>query len=97
MLTNFNWFTALIFLILISGFLSGSETAITAVSKPRIISKIKQGSKRALYVKKIIDLKESVISALLLSNNLVNIDTVEIQREVSIEAYEKINRKYITK
>ena len=53
--------------------MSGSETAITAVSKPRIISKIKQGSKRALYVKKIIDLKESVISALLLSNNLVNI------------------------
>ena len=63
----------IIVLILISGFLSGSETAITAVSKPRIISKIKQGSKRALYVKKIIDLKESVISSLLLSNNLVNI------------------------
>ena len=66
-------FIFIVFLILISGFLSGSETAITAVSKPRIISKIKQGSKRALYVKKIIDLKESVISALLLSNNLVNI------------------------
>ena len=71
--TDFLLFIFIIFLIIISGFLSGSETAITAVSKPRIISKIKQGSKRALYVKKIIDLKESVISSLLLSNNLVNI------------------------
>ena len=62
----------IVFLILISGFLSGSETAITAVSKQRIASKIKQGSKRAVYVKKLIDIKENVISSLLLSNNLVN-------------------------
>ncbi len=61
------------FLILISGFLSGSETAITAVSKAKIISKIKKGSKKANYVKKIIDTKDAVISSLLLSNNLVNI------------------------
>ena len=40
--TDFLLFIFIIFLILISGFLSGSETAITAVSKPRIISKIKQ-------------------------------------------------------
>ncbi len=63
----------IIFLILLSGFLSGSETAITATSKARIISKIKKGSLGAEYVKKIIDTKDTVISSLLLSNNLVNI------------------------
>ncbi len=63
----------IIFLILLSGFLSGSETAITAASKARVISIIKKGSKSANYLKKIIDKKESVISSLLLSNNLVNI------------------------
>ena len=63
----------IIVLILISGFLSGSETAITAASKAKIISKIKKGSKKANYVKKIIDTKNAVISSLLLSNNLVNI------------------------
>ncbi len=63
----------IIFLILLSGFLSGSETAITATSKARIISKIKKGSVGAEYVKKIIDTKDAVISSLLLSNNLVNI------------------------
>ena len=63
----------ILFLILISGFLSGSETAITAASKARIVLKIKKGSLKAQYVKKIIDNKDSVISSLLLSNNLVNI------------------------
>ncbi len=63
----------IILLILLSGFLSGSETAITATSKARIVSKVKKGSKRANYVLKILNQKDSVISSLLLSNNLVNI------------------------
>ena len=33
---------ALFFLVLLSAFLSGSETAITATSKARIVSKIKK-------------------------------------------------------
>ena len=63
----------IICLIILSGFLSGSETAITAASKAKIISKIKKGSKNVNYIKKIIDTKDAVISSLLLSNNLVNI------------------------
>ena len=72
-LINLSLLVVIIFLILLSGFLSGSETAITATSKARIISKLKKGAKRADYVKKIIDSKDKVISSLLLSNNLVNI------------------------
>ncbi len=72
-LSNLFLLILIIFLILISGFLSGSETAITATSKARIISKIKKGSNKAKYLKKIIDEKDNVISSLLLSNNLVNI------------------------
>ena len=64
---------ALFFLVLLSAFLSGSETAITATSEARIVSKIKKGSRRADYVLKILNQKNSVISSLLLSNNLVNI------------------------
>jgi len=72
-IANLSLLIIIILLILLSGFLSGSETAITATSKARIISKIKKGSKKASYVKKILDSKDSVISSLLLSNNLVNI------------------------
>ncbi len=64
---------SLILLVILSGFLSGSETAVTAASKARIISKIKKGSKNADYVLKILNQKDSVITSLLLSNNLVNI------------------------
>ena len=38
---SFLFLLALILLVLLSGFLSGSETAITATSKARIVSKIK--------------------------------------------------------
>ena len=51
----------IIFLIILSGIMSGSETALTAVSKPRIISKAAQGSKRAVYVKNLINNKENII------------------------------------
>jgi len=64
---------ALFVSVLLSAFLSGSETAITATSKARIVSKIKKGSRRADFVLKILNQKDSVISSLLLSNNLVNI------------------------
>ena len=63
----------LIILVILSGFLSGSETAITATSKARILYKKKKGSKRAMYVLDLLDKKDNVISTLLLSNNLVNI------------------------
>ena len=63
----------LIILVILSGFLSGSETAITATSKARILYKKKKGSKRAVYVLELLDKKDNVISTLLLSNNLVNI------------------------
>ena len=65
--------SCLLILIVLSGFLSGSETALTATSKPRILLKFKKGNKQASFVLKILDNLEDVISSLLLSNNLVNI------------------------
>ena len=72
-MTSIFLFILLIILVILSGFLSGSETAITATSKARILYKKKKGSKRAGYVLELLDKKDNVISTLLLSNNLVNI------------------------
>ena len=63
----------IVILVIVSGFLSGSETAITAVSKARIITKAKEGNKKAKFVKNLISRKEDLIASLLLSNNLVNV------------------------
>ncbi len=72
-LTTFLLLFCLFILIVLSGFLSGSETALTATSKPRILLKFKKGDKKAKFVLKILENLDNVISSLLLSNNLVNI------------------------
>ncbi len=60
-------------LLLLSGFFSGSETALTAASKSRLHNLEKEGNKRAGLVNKIRLRKDRMIGALLLGNNLVNI------------------------
>lgn len=61
------------FLLFMSAFFSGSETALTAASKVRLSAKEKEGNKRAALVNRIRDKKDRMIGALLLGNNLVNI------------------------
>lgn len=60
-------------LLLMSGFFSGSETALTATSKARMIQFEKEGRKVAHTVSTLIDHRERLIGAILLGNNLVNI------------------------
>ncbi len=69
------WLTILgiAFLLFLSAFLSGSETAITAASRARLHAKAREGNKRAKIVEKLIEDKERLIGTLLLGNNLVNI------------------------
>lgn len=67
--------TALSILALLgfSGFFSGSETALTATSKARMMSLEKDKDPRAKRVNLLIEDRESLIGAILLGNNLVNI------------------------
>lgn len=69
------WITALIIfvLLIISGFFSGSETALTAVSEANLHHMAKDGNKRAKVTLKLIKDKERLLGAILLGNNLVNI------------------------
>lgn len=60
-------------LLACSGFFSGSETALTATSKARMLSLEKDKDHRARRVNRLIEDRESLIGAILLGNNLVNI------------------------
>ena len=64
---------AILALLLLSGFFSGSETALTAVSRARIHHLARKGSKRARAVSWLIDRRERLIGSILIGNNLVNI------------------------
>lgn len=60
-------------LLACSGFFSGSETALTATSKARMLTLEKEKDARARRVNHLIADRESLIGAILLGNNLVNI------------------------
>lgn len=64
---------AIVALLLLSGFFSGSETALTATSRARIHQLARGGDKRAERTDKLIHDRERLIGAILLGNNLVNI------------------------
>ncbi len=60
-------------LVVLSAFFSGSETALTAASRARMLALEKSGDHRAGIVSRLIQERERLIGALLLGNNLVNI------------------------
>ena len=59
--------------MILSGFFSGSETALTAASRGKLKSKAEKGSKGAERALHITEDSERLIGAVLLGNNLVNI------------------------
>jgi len=64
---------AIVVLLGMSGFFSGSETALTAASRARMHQLEKEGDKRAAAVNRLIANRERLIGSILLGNNLVNI------------------------
>ncbi len=64
---------AIVALLIISAFFSGSETALTAVSRPRMHKLEKDGNRNAARVNRLIATRERLIGTILLGNNLVNI------------------------
>lgn len=66
-------FIAIVALLALSGFFSGSETALTAASRSRMHQLEKDGDQRASLVTRLISDREHLIGSILLGNNLVNI------------------------
>lgn len=69
------WITAggILFLLVMSAFFSGSETALTAASRGKLRAQADKGSKGAERALKITEDNERLIGSVLLGNNLVNI------------------------
>ena len=64
---------AIVFLLMLSAFFSGSETALTAASRARMHALEKDGDRRARTVTRLLSNRENFIGAILLGNNVVNI------------------------
>ncbi|MHA1112943.1 MAG: HlyC/CorC family transporter [Alphaproteobacteria bacterium] len=64
---------AVLFLLALSAFFSGAETALTAASRPHLHQLAKKGNRRARIITGLRARKERMIGAILIGNNLVNI------------------------
>ena len=74
-MTLFDWLSILAILVclLLSFFFAGSETALMAFSRARMLRLEKTGNRRAGVVNRLLETRERLIGALLLGNNAVNI------------------------
>ena len=63
----------LIILILLSGFFSSAETALTTANRVKLRSLEEEGNKRAALVNKLLDRNGKMLSAILIGNNAVNL------------------------
>ena len=63
----------LVLLILMSGFFSGSETALMSLNRYRLRHQANNGDKRALRTARLLEQPDRLISLILLGNNFVNI------------------------
>ncbi|MCY3725528.1 MAG: CNNM domain-containing protein, partial [Rhodobacteraceae bacterium] len=74
-LQAFIWLNAgaIIVLIIFSALFSGSETALTSASRGKLKTQAEKGNKGAQRALKITDDRETLISSVLVGNNLVNI------------------------
>ena len=87
---------AILILLVLSGFFSGSETALTAASRARMHTLDQQGDHRAGLVNRLFAIKERLIGAILLGNNLVNILASALATSVLIRLFGEAGVAYAT-
>jgi len=78
---------AVVFLLILSGLFSGSETSITSVAKSKVHKLSIRGDKRAKILMNIINKKNDLISSLLIGNNFVNILASALATAILIKFY----------
>lgn len=77
----------LVICLAFSAFFSGSETALTSLSKIRIRAMIDEGVKNAELIQKVTDNSSKLLSAILIGNNVVNIGASSIATVIATEFF----------
>jgi Mg2+/Co2+ transporter CorB len=83
-------------LLIVSGFFSGSETALTAASRAKMHALEEDGSDRARMVNRLLKIRERFIGAILLGNNLANIAASALATSVFLTLFGEAGVVYAT-
>jgi Mg2+/Co2+ transporter CorB len=87
----------ILLLVMCSAFFSGSETALTAVSRAHMFALLQDGLKRAGLVIKLRDKKDALIGTILMGNTVVNIAAASIGTLVCVRLFgEELGPIYAT-
>ena len=78
-------FIALGFFLFMSFFLSGSETALTAVNRMKVQLRAEQGDRKAIKLRDLISKPDRMITAILIGNNIANIMMPTIVTMIAID------------
>jgi Mg2+/Co2+ transporter CorB len=87
---------AIIGLLIVSAFFSGSETALTAASRARMHALEEDDNKRARLVNKLLSARERLIGAILLGNNLANIAASALATSLFLSVFGEAGVVYAT-
>lgn len=77
----------LIVCLVLSGFFSSSETALTSISKIRLRALVDEGAKNAALIQKVTDNSGKLLSAILIGNNLVNIGASSLATVIATDLF----------
>jgi Mg2+/Co2+ transporter CorB len=88
--------SAIFILLLLSAFFSGSETALTAASRPLMHQLENNGNRRAGTINRLNEHRERLIGAILLGNNLVNILASALATSIMITLFGEPGVAYAT-
>jgi Mg2+/Co2+ transporter CorB len=87
---------AIIGLLVVSAFFSGSETALTAASRARMHALEEDDNKRARIVNRLLEMRERLIGAILLGNNLANIAASALATTLFLDLFGDAGVAYAT-
>lgn len=86
-----SWFilkiVVLCVLLILSGFFSGSETALIRIGRVKARSLLKRGVKGADTVQKLVDEPEVLLTTVLIGNNIVNIAASALATSIAIDYF----------
>ena len=97
-MTTLDWLciATIIFCLLLSFVFAGSETALMAFSRARMLRLEKKGNRSAGIVNRLLEARERLIGALLLGNNAVNIAASSLATSVFLLWFGDVGVIYAT-
>ena len=87
---------AILICLCFSFFFSSSETALTAVSRARLLRLEKAGSRNARLVASLLEIRERMIGAILTGNNVVNIAATALTTGLLLSWFGDVGALYAT-